>query len=115
MRLYLRGRGNDLLGFEDVVRARLLDIDIFAALDAPNCHQGMPMVWRGNGKNVDILVIDYLTDVFVGFRRLHSIPGEHFQPFGKLSVVDVADRDNFRILHLFARTRPTAQMRSAAA
>src|SRR5205807_141171 len=43
----LAGGGDDLLRLEHVVRARLLHVNVFAGLHAPNRHQGMPVVRGG--------------------------------------------------------------------
>lgn len=51
--------GFDELGaFENVVRYRLLDVDVFASLHGPDGGEGMPMVGGRDGDSVDGFVIE---------------------------------------------------------
>ena len=47
----------------DVVAARLLDVDVLAGLAGPDGHQGVPVVGRGDGDGVEVLVFEGLADV----------------------------------------------------
>ena len=53
--------------FVDVVAARLLDVDVLAGLAGPDGHQRVPVVGRGDGHRVELLIVERLADVFDGF------------------------------------------------
>ncbi len=58
---------DELAAFEPVVRARLFDVDVFRGLAAPDGDERMPMIWRGNGDGIDILVFEELANVDIRF------------------------------------------------
>lgn len=59
------GGFNALAAFEDVVAAGFLDVDVFAGLASPDGDEGMPVVGRGDGDGVDVVVFQELADVVV--------------------------------------------------
>ena len=63
-------RLDHLAAFPDVVRDRLLDVDVLARLAGPDDDQRMPVVRRGDGDGVDVLVFEQLADIGVGLHRL---------------------------------------------
>ena len=82
------------------MRARLLDVNVFAGLHAPNRHEGMPMVRGGDGDRVDILVLEQLSYVLVRLRCGFVQACKLLQAVGDVRVVNIADRRNFHILEL---------------
>ena len=65
MLVVLAGRGDNLFGLEDIVRARLLDVDILAGAAGVDGHQRVPVVGRGDGDGVDGLVFEQLAVIRV--------------------------------------------------
>src|SRR5262249_1911974 len=61
----LAGRLDDAPALADVVADRLLDVDVLAVLQRPDGRQGVPVVRRGDGDDVDRLVFDDLADVLL--------------------------------------------------
>ena len=59
----LFSRGHKLPSFINAVRERFLDIDVFARLAAPDGRQRMPMIGRGDGDGINLLVFQGLADV----------------------------------------------------
>ncbi len=64
----LAGRLDHLAALEEVVRARLLDVDVLAGLAGPDGFQGVPMVGSGQGHGVDRLVVQQPPLVDLGLR-----------------------------------------------
>src|SRR5580704_14627818 len=56
---------HELPAFEPVVRTGFLDVHIFARLAAPDAHQRVPMVWRGNRDSVNLFILKQFADVHV--------------------------------------------------
>ena len=63
MRLLFAGDFHDAAAFADVVADRLFDVNVFAGLHGPDGGERVPVVGRGDGNRVDILVIDDFADV----------------------------------------------------
>src|SRR5215472_1546740 len=61
-------RLHQLMPFKPVMRAWLLHVNIFAGLAGPDRHQRMPVIGRGDGNGVNILILKKPSDVAVGFR-----------------------------------------------
>src|SRR5262249_46351657 len=61
--LVLPGRLDAAAAFDHVVAQRLLDVDVLAGLAGPDGHQRMPVVRRGDGEGVQLLVVEGLPDV----------------------------------------------------
>ena len=60
-------RGFDqLVAFPDFMADGLFHIDIFARLHGPEGGQGVPVVRRGNGNSVDVVLLQQLPDVAEG-------------------------------------------------
>ena len=51
--------------FENIVGARLLDVDVFLRLHRPDGRQRVPMVRRRNAEHVDVFVVEHLANVDV--------------------------------------------------
>ena len=62
----LLGRLDHLAAFEDVVAARLLDVDVLARLAGPDRRQRVPVVRRGDADHVDVLAVVDLAEVGLG-------------------------------------------------
>ena len=68
MRLYFARGRNHLRAFENVVAGGLLAVDVLARLAGPNGGQRMPVVGRGDGDRVDVLVFEHLPQILVDLR-----------------------------------------------
>src|SRR5262249_26034820 len=67
-------RLDDLPALEHIVTDRLLDVDVLAVLDRSDGHEAVPVVRRGDGDDIDVLVRDDLADVlFVAGRRFLDV------------------------------------------
>ncbi len=84
------GRRHDLAGFEDVMRARLFDVDILAGLAGPDRSERVPVVGGGQGDGVDGLVLEQLAVVGVGSRALLGLFLDLLGPFLEHGFVHVA-------------------------
>jgi hypothetical protein len=62
-------RRDDLPPFPDVVRERLLDINVFARLTRPDGSQRVPVVGRGHDHRVHVLVVEQAADIGAGCDR----------------------------------------------
>ena len=97
----LAGRRDDLLRFEHIVRAGLLDVDVLAGLARPDGLQRVAVVGRGDRDRVDVLVFEQLAQIDdtlpgVSCRSFHSRPARLLQH----ALVDIADRRDFDVLHI---------------
>ncbi len=54
--------------FKNIVGHRLFDIDVLARLARPDGCQRMPMIGRGNGQRVNIVVFQYLAYILLHLR-----------------------------------------------
>ena len=61
----LAGRRHHLLPFPQVVRERLLDVDVLAGLAGPDRRQGVPVVRQGDEHRVDALVVEDFAGVVI--------------------------------------------------
>ena len=61
----LAGRRHHLLPFPQVVRERLLDVDVLARLAGPDRRQGVPVVRQGDDHRVDALVVEDFAGVVI--------------------------------------------------
>ena len=61
------GGPDELSTFPDVVRKRLLDVDIAARLHRPEAGQHVPVVGRGNTDSIDVLAVQQLANVLIAF------------------------------------------------
>ncbi len=75
--------------------AGFLDIHIFPGLAGPNRGQRMPVVCRGDGNRVNILILQQLPDVLIFFHAL-----EILAPLLQYSLVDVAQGNDASAFHL---------------
>ena len=67
----LAGRRDNLFGFEDIVRLRLLAIHVLARLDSPDRLQRVVVVRRGDGDRVDVFfLLEQLSKVDIAGRTL---------------------------------------------
>src|SRR6185369_2566902 len=61
-------RGDELAAFEGIVRARFLDVDVFAGLTGPDGLERVPVIWRGDRDGIDVLVLEDLAEIGAGLR-----------------------------------------------
>src|SRR5690606_17563796 len=64
----LAGRLEQLGPFPHVVAARLFAVHVLAGLAGPDPQQRMPVIRRGDGDRVDLLVLDELPRILRGLR-----------------------------------------------
>ncbi|MBA7619255.1 hypothetical protein ES703_26592 [subsurface metagenome] len=55
-----------LAPFEDIVAARLLDVNVLLCLAGPNGNQRMPVIRRCDGYDIDALVFQQFANINVG-------------------------------------------------
>src|SRR5262249_29907894 len=83
-------RGFDkLLALPPIVRARLLDVDVFARLAAPDSHEGVPVVGSRDGDSIDGLVIKQLSNVCVSLRLRQALLVHLRQALVKDARIDI--------------------------
>jgi len=83
---------------DDIVRDRLLDVDVLAVLTGPDGGQRVPVVWRGDYQGVDVFHFQQLADVLLDLWRL-LLPG--LDGLGRGSddgVVDLAQLGDLAVL-----------------
>src|SRR4029077_17771050 len=87
-------RSHQLPPFKRVMRAGFLHIDIFPGLAAPDGHQRVPMIRRGNRDGIDILVLEQSANVHVRLRlwkaQLLDLP----DTLARYALIHIANRDN---------------------
>src|SRR5687767_9593432 len=85
-------RGRDHLpALPDVMRERLLDVDILPCLAGPNCGQAMPMIGRGDHDRVHVSVIEHPPQIPVR-RNVMAPLLERLGLATKESLIHVAQR-----------------------
>ena len=62
------GRLDHAPAFDEVVRDRLLDVDVLARLAGPDGRQGVPVVGRGDHQGVDIAILQDTAHVLLDAR-----------------------------------------------
>src|SRR5262249_36468943 len=67
--LVLARRLDHAPALDDVVRDRLLDVDVLAGLAGPDRRQRVPVVRRRDDERVNVLLFEDLADVLLGLRR----------------------------------------------
>ena len=94
----LFSRGHQLSSLINAVRERFLDIDVLARLAGPDRRQRMPVIGRGDGDGIDLLVLQRLADVsvFLWCLALGSLDG-FGAPLEHVGI-DVAQGDIFRLI-----------------
>jgi len=75
--------------FVDLVRHRLLHVNILARLAGPDGLQSMPMVGRGDGDGVDGLVVENLAHILEALRRLLPAGFHALYETGHVRLVDI--------------------------
>src|SRR5262249_3498846 len=76
---------------DDVVRDRLLDVNVLARLTGPDCGQGVPVVGGSDGHGGDVLVLEDVADVLLEARRLLLPRGDALECLGDDVLVGVAE------------------------
>ena len=61
----LASRRHHLLPFPQVVRERLLNVDVLASLARPDGREGVPVVRQGDDHGVDTLVVEHFAGVVI--------------------------------------------------
>ncbi len=89
--LVLSGGLDHLAALPEIVAQRLLDVDVLAGLAGPDRHQRVPVIGRGGGHGVDVLVLQQLADVDVAVDSLATVFGL-FHPALQHRPVRVAKR-----------------------
>ena len=92
--LVFAGRRHHLLPFPQVVRERLLDIDVLARPAGPDRRQGMPVVRQGDDHRVDALVVEDSAWVVIRGDLLPVVAGR-FDFAIQVRLVGVADATIF--------------------
>ena len=87
----LAGRLDDPPAFADVVADRLLDVDVLAGLHGPDRGQGVPVVGRGDGDDVDGLVVEHGPQVLDRLRGRTPLLDELGGDFRRAVAVGIAD------------------------
>ncbi len=64
----LLDRLNQLPSLPPVMGTGLFDVDIFAGLRRPDPHKRMPVIRRGNGDRVHVLVFQQFPNIGIGLR-----------------------------------------------
>ena len=95
-------RPHQLPPLPDVVGYGLLQVDIFARLACPDAHQRMPVVRRGDGHRIDLVVVQELPEIGVGLHRLLAL-FEALHLTGQDHAVHIAQR---RHAHAFQPAEP---------
>ena len=80
----------------NVVAARLFDINVLAGLAAPDGNQRVPMVRRGDGNRVEVLVLERLANVRNRLRL--GLVADLSQAFGIDAAVRIDQVGNFDAL-----------------
>ena len=62
----LLGRLDHLAAFEEIVAAWLLNVDILPRLTGPDRGKRVPVVWRGDADDVDVLAVEDFSEVGLG-------------------------------------------------
>ena len=57
------GGGDHLAAFPNAVAYGLFDIDMLAGLTGPDGHEGVPVVWGGDDKGVDVFAVEDFANV----------------------------------------------------
>ena len=81
----LSGSFDHLPSFDDVVRAGLLDVDVFAGLTAEDRRRSVPVVRRRNGDGVDRAIVEYSPHVGHGLVGLQP-----FLPVLRSTLIGIA-------------------------
>src|SRR5262249_24040158 len=91
-------RFDDAPALGDVVADRLLDVDVLAVLHGPDGREGVPVVRRGDGDDVDGLVVHDPAQVLLvlGSLALRLLYGVHGA--GDDVLVHVADGDDLAVV-----------------
>jgi len=74
--IVLPGSLHHLASFINIIGNRLFYINVLAFLASPDGLQRMPMIRRGNGDRIDILVIEQPAEIHLRFR---FVAGDLFQ------------------------------------
>jgi hypothetical protein len=97
--VFLRRR-HQLPAFENVMAARLLDVDVLARLARPDADQRVPVVGRGDRDRIDGFVFQQLPHIGVSGGPLLSGAGHFSETLVQDVLVHVAQRRDLHILHL---------------
>ena len=95
----LARRRDNLLRFEHIVRAGLLDVDILAGLAGPDGLQRVLVVGRGDGDGVDGFVFEQLAEVGVAAGFFLPSFSTCRTPLLQDRFVDVAEGDDLDVGH----------------
>ena len=100
--LVLARRRQHRLAFADVDADRLLDVDVAAGLGRRDHRQRVPVIGRGDQRDVDVLLIEQLLIVLVGARPLlrQLALGAHVGALVEQVRVGVAERHHLDRRHL---------------
>ncbi len=76
--LVLPGGGDHRLALDDIDANRFLHVHVNARLDGGDHGQGVPVVWRGDEDDVEVLLLEHVAVVVVGARLLlGGLPRRH--------------------------------------
>src|SRR5262245_38630561 len=92
--LVLAGGLDDLATLPDIVADGLLDIHVLAILHRPDGAESMPVIWRGDGNDVDRLVGDHFADVLLELGGLPLAFLEGLHRLANDAFVAITNRDD---------------------
>src|SRR6266404_4186359 len=92
-------RGYDLTAFPDIMRHRFFEVNILASLNCPDGPEGVPMVGRGEGNDIDIFIFEQLANIGISF-DLPTLVLPSLQLFIEDVAVHVAQRHQPRTFDL---------------
>ncbi len=95
----LAGGLDALAALEDVVAARLFDVNVLAGLTGPDCCQRVPVIGCCDGYGIDILVFQQLANIDVGIDLLIAVFERLGTLFQNISV-HIAQRRYPHTVHL---------------
>ena len=94
------GRIDHLPAFPNVVRGRLLHIDVLAGLAGPDGTQRVPVLLGGDAHHVDVFPVQQLADVGVLIDLLVKVLFAKLRGGGRAGAIGIANGDD---LHPFLR------------
>ena len=93
----LAGGAEHRLAFGDVVRDRLLDVDVLAGQHGLDRGQGVPVVGRGDDHRVQVLAVEHRPIVAGRVRGVAFVFLDAFGGFAGVVVIDVGDGDDLDV------------------
>ncbi len=108
--LVFAGRLHHAPAFDEIVRNRLLDIDVLARLARPNRGQGMPVIGGSYDKGGDVRVFKNAAHVFFDLWDLLLMFIHRLESVGDDVIIGIANRGD---LDAIARREPSYQIQAS--